>query len=255
MAINMTIIAFIRSAKRRLRCLTGEDILLRPEAEVATEYHGTDYGGWAIVRDSLCQESVIYSFGIGEDASFDLSVAEKYGCQIHGFDPTPRSLAWVASQLDEPKFHMHPWALGDTDGSLRLFLPWNRNHISASISASALTSGECFNAECHRLATVMKQLDHQHVDVLKMDIEGSEYRVIDEMCSSGSILQIDQLLVEFHHWMPNFPVRLTKLAVGKLHQAGFCILWVSPRGHEVLFRRQPASADQSNSWTRPQDRV
>jgi FkbM family methyltransferase len=51
--------------------------------------------------------------------------------------------------------------------------------------------------EVRRLQTIFQSLGHKHVDVLKMDIEGSEYEVIDDLCDLH--LRIDQVLVEFHH--------------------------------------------------------
>ena len=231
----------IRHVRRWLRCLIGKDIWLHPELEVATEFHGTDYGGWAIVHDSLHPASIIYSFGIGEDASFDLGLIARYGCLVQAFDPTPKSLAWVAAHIGDARFRMHPWALGGSDGSLRLFLPKNREHVSASLFASSLMSDDYFDAECYRLTTVMQKLNHQHIDVLKLDIEGAEYEVIADLCSSGRIRQVDQLLVEFHHWMPSIRVNSTKMAVTQLRQAGFRLLWVSRTGHEALFRYLPES--------------
>ena len=35
--------------------------------------------------------------------------------------------------------------------------------------------------------------------ILKMDIEGSEYRVIDKMCIDGTIKSIDRILIEYHN--------------------------------------------------------
>ena len=46
------------------------------------EYHGSAYGGWNVAASQLNKDSIIYSFGVGEDISFDTSLIEKYGCNI-----------------------------------------------------------------------------------------------------------------------------------------------------------------------------
>ena len=51
--------------------------------------------------------------------------------------------------------------------------------------------------EVRILRTIMKDLKHQRIDVLKVDIEGAEYDVFDELFSSG-FLDVDQILVEVH---------------------------------------------------------
>lgn len=42
----------------------------------------------------------------------------------------------------------------------------------------------------------MSDLHHQQIDLLKLDIEGSEYRVLDEILESQ--IPIHQIVVEFH---------------------------------------------------------
>lgn len=50
------------------------------------------------------------------------------------------------------------------------------------------------NLPVKRLATVMKELGHTHLDVLKIDIEGEEYNVLRNIKG----IPIKQILVEMH---------------------------------------------------------
>ncbi len=61
-------------------------------------YLGTDYGGWAIDERLIKNNSIIYSFGVGTDISFDMELITRYGCSIFAFDPTPRCIKWIESQ-------------------------------------------------------------------------------------------------------------------------------------------------------------
>ena len=69
-----------------------------------------------------------------------------------------------------------------------------------------------------------------------MDIEGSEYGVIDEICKKN--ISVKQILIEFHHHFSSIPVRRTKDAISKLNQkTGWKVFNVSENGHEIsLFR-------------------
>ena len=40
----------------------------------------------------LNSKSVVYSIGIGTDASFDLELINTFNCEIYGFDPTQNPL-------------------------------------------------------------------------------------------------------------------------------------------------------------------
>lgn len=93
-------------------------------------------------------------------------------------------------------------------------------------------------APCRSLGSVMRELGHERVDVLKMDIEGAEYGVVRALCEDSGLLgQIGIILVEFHHWMSSFTLEDTRQAIRSLERSGFVIGWVSERGHEVLFVR------------------
>jgi hypothetical protein len=47
-----------------------------------------DYGAWPCCTNLLPPAPVVYSFGIGGDASFDVVMAEKFNARVHCYDPT-----------------------------------------------------------------------------------------------------------------------------------------------------------------------
>jgi FkbM family methyltransferase len=227
----------LRSLKRQLAVLLGRELRLSPRIRLDTEFHGSTYGGWAIKKDSLNDRSCVISAGVGEDASFDLSLIARYRCRILAFDPTPKAIDWVHHNIHDPLFQLEPLALGESDGKLRLYTPKNPAHVSASIKQSDRNQGAYFEATCVRVPTLLEKFGCSHVDVLKMDIEGAEYGVIRDMVRSGACANVDQLLVEFHHHFSGFSVRDTEEAVAALAGAGLHIAWVSASGHEALFAR------------------
>ena len=169
---------------------------------------------------------------MGEDIAFELALIEKFGLTVHGFDPTPRSLAWIQRQRLPERFRFHPIGLHQTDGQLVFYPPRNPAHVSFSISKEG-HSERGVTLEVKRLASIMRELQHQQIDLLKMDIEGSEYGVIDDLTESKH--RIGQLLVEFHDRMPGFTVHQTGEAVEKLRGLGYRLFDVSPAGHELGF--------------------
>jgi len=86
-----------------------------------------------------------------------------------------------------------------------------------------------------RLATIMEKLGHDHIDVLKMDIEGAEYGVIADLLSCE--IRVDQLLVEFHHRWPEVGLDKTRRAIHELNERGYRIFNISPNGEEYSFLR------------------
>jgi hypothetical protein len=88
-------------------------------------------------------------------------------------------------------------------------------------------------APVNRLTALLDRLGHNRIDVLKIDIEGGEYVVIDDLLSGG--IAVKQLLVEFHHHFPGVGIAKTLKAVRDLQKAGYRIFHISERGLEMSF--------------------
>jgi FkbM family methyltransferase len=211
-----------RVDQRRLR--------LDYDAEMGTERLGSGYGGWSIVPGLVRASSVVYCFGVGEDISFDSALIERFGVHVHGFDPTPRAIRWAQSKAPEG-FSMHPVGLADFDGEAAFQPPSRAGDVSHSMVAFG--SGDAPRFTVRRLETIMWDLGHQHVDLLKMDIEGAEYAVIEDL-GRGSV-RPTQLLIEFHHRFPQIGVRRTQEAVADLKSMGYALVAVSESKEELSF--------------------
>ncbi len=211
----------------------GTDIYT--DVQVPLEFHGSAYGGWSIVADSLSADSVVLSFGIGEDITFDEAIIAKYSCTVHAFDPTPKALAYVEPFASD-RLRVYPSGLGAKDETRTFYLPRNPRYVSGSTSRSSHLRDEPVEVSLWSLHTSMRETGVTRFDMLKMDIEGSEYEVLrDDKTMQILEEQQPQLLVEFHHRFASYSKADTQDIVARLRRAGFRIAWVSRRGEEVLF--------------------
>ena len=214
---------------------------MRPQLTLPMEHIGSSYGGWSVAPHKITSDSVVYSFGVGEDISFDLGMISQFGVTVHAFDPTPRSIAWLHAQTTPIGFRFHEYGIANYDGVARFFPPDNRTFVSYSaVHRGSLATG-LVDAPVRRLSSIMQQLGHEHIDVLKMDIEGSEYDVIEDVLRSN--VSVNQLLVEFHHFMPSIPLRRTREALLSLRAAGFELFSVSSSEREYSFIHRSALRD------------
>jgi FkbM family methyltransferase len=220
--------AFPRLAKIA-RHATGR-ILHRPDIIIARETIGSDYGAHTVPAKFLTAQSIVYSFGIGTDASFDSGVISRYGCRVHGFDPTPKCIQWVSQQDFGPDFCFHPIGLGEEDGNIPFQVPEKETHVSFS-RAEDPASGVWLPVR--RLKTIMHDLGHEQLDLLKLDIEGFEYAALREMLASRIFPRV--IAVEFHHRMYDCTDRQTREAVASLKSVGYLLFHVSDTGREYSF--------------------
>jgi len=230
MARRSRIPAVVGEALRRFRGRPRHGV----ELDVASAFLGTEYGGYEILPELIKPDSVVYSVGIGEDVSFDLGLIERFGCTVHGFDPTPRSLSWVASQNLPEQFVIHPYGLAEFDGVARFAPPENPAYVSHSVLAAH--PGERIELPVKRLGTVMRELRHDRLDVLKLDIEGAEYAVLDDLLAGGLLPR--QLLVEFHHGLGGVALSTTEAALDRLKAVGYRVFDARITGREFSLVRE-----------------
>jgi FkbM family methyltransferase len=228
---------------RTFRKLTGR-ILHSADIDVAKETIGSSYGSHTVLRGSLDAQSIVYSFGVGEDVSFDLGLIERFGCAVHAFDPTARSLAWARANVDHLLWKLHPVGIAADDGEAEFTNLANKVPISFFRACDGAWNGwRPVLLTVRSLPTIMRELSHDRIDLLKMDVEGFEYEVLQAMLETS--LRPTQIAVEFHHRMYGYTSAATNEAVMALRQSGYCLFHVSDTGREYSFCTPDAL---SKSW-------
>jgi FkbM family methyltransferase len=223
--------------KRAVRALRGQDLWLGAQIGREKLLLGKEGASWCVCPQELSAASVVYSFGVGEDISFDLALIERFGLQVQAFDPTPRSIEWLQSQTVPPEFVFHAYGVAGFDGSCAFLPPENPVHVSHTI-VPRKSSRRAIEVPVHRLGTIMNMLGHEQIDLLKMDVEGAEYGVLADLLTCS--IPVKQLLVEFHHRWAHIGIEKTKQAIRALNAAGYRIFSVSPSGKEYSFQRTVA---------------
>ena len=215
-----------------LKAIYRGKYIYRKKINITKEWFGNNYGGFYIHPKLVNDESVVYSLGIGEDISFDASLIEKFNCNVYGFDPTPRSVDYV-NKINNKKLIFTPVGIANTSEEKYFYLPKNTDHVSGSLLETRIVSKKKVLLKFKTLHDIMKSFQHTHIDVLKIDIEGYEFRLIDYLIKSK--IKINQLLIEFHpDILPNGK-SLTKDAINKLNSIGLECFAVSNSYSELSF--------------------
>lgn len=174
---------------------------------------GSHYGGHTII-DNLQDDSLVYSCGIGDNASFDLAIIEEYGCNVYAFDPTPESIEWIKSKEWPEQFLFYEFGVAATEGIRKFYLPPIAGHISHSTIARSPNSIEVVMTTIDKFA---RRMGHDSIDLLKLDVEGTEYEIIDNFPKTP----IKQIAVEFHHFFSGLSMDDTVRAIDTLNDMGY----------------------------------
>lgn len=201
------------------------------------EKFGTDYGGWVIPKNLINEYSICYCVGCGEDISFDLSLIDHFECDVYGFDPTPRAIEYVASVVGQnPKYYFYNVGLWDTEDTLKFFVPKNPNHVSHSL-VNLQKTNEHILIKVNRLSSLTQKLGHEKIDLLKIDIEGAEYKVIESIVEDR--LNIKVICVEYDECSnpldSNYKTRV-KTSVKLLLENGYLLVSVQGNGNYTFVK-------------------
>jgi FkbM family methyltransferase len=156
------------------------------------DYFGTDYGGWPVLKNHLNENSICYCAGAGPDIGYDISLFTKFKSKVYVIDPTPG-----CAKPKDPEMYFLPIGISGEEGKFK-FTKQSSGFSWSFVKDSGIKGSGDLNAEfiSKKLSTLMKENNHDKLDLLKMDIEGSEYGVIDDIIENK--LDIDMINVEFH---------------------------------------------------------
>jgi FkbM family methyltransferase len=225
----------LRTARKMARTVMGKDLMPRIDMKCPKGRFGTGDCGWDVALGTISRDSVIYSFGIGHDISFETELIDRFGMTVHAFDPTPRSLNWIRENIPSDNFVLHEYGLAGFDGEVFFEAPENPEHVSYRMDENVLLNENSIILPVRKLGSIIDDLCHKKIDVLKMDIEGAEYKVIDSL--NEARVKPHQLLVEFHHRFPGIGVHMTKNAINTLRKIGYSLFSVSESCEEFCFIR------------------
>lgn len=148
---------------------------------------------YQIYSPQIKMDAIVYSFGIGFDYSFEIELVEKYGAIVYAFDPSPEVVEKMKDDTHE-RLTYYPYGIADKDEIKTFFKPRYTDNYS-EIFSYWTSETEKIEFEVYRLDSLMKKLGHTHLDLLKMDVEGTEFAVLQDIVTQ---LDIDQICIETH---------------------------------------------------------
>ena len=226
----------LRMLNRKLKRAYYASLGFRPDIDVPVETVNPGDQAWYHAADSVHSGDIVYSLGLATNIEFDLNLIAKYGAEVHGFDPTPESVDWIRQQTLPPHFHHHPIAIGGHDGEMIFELPKAGGECARGVGPRSKPNGRTITVPSKKLTSIAEELGHKRIALLKMDVEGSEYAILNDILESD--LQIHQILVEFHHRFGGLNLAMTKAAVRKLRSGGYKLIHLSPWCEEMTFTKE-----------------
>jgi len=194
---------------------------------------------WTFCPEGLNAQSIVYSGGVGNDISFEHALVKQFGCSVVMIDPSPTGLRTMSLPQNKlPQFRFFPVALSDHDGTLSFAPPIHPEEGSWYVRADK--PGE-LSLPCTDLLSIMRQNRHDHIDLLKIDIEGSEYAVLEDILRRH--IPVRQICVEYHHnLVPGVKRNQAIRSIVKLMMHGYKLVDHLAGNHTFVNRRTQVAA-------------
>jgi FkbM family methyltransferase len=189
---------------------------------------------WTIYPDGLGPASHVLCAGAGNDISFEKAMIASYECPIVLLDPSPTGIATVRREnLPAKHLQFFPVGLAGKDGPVTFREPLDPGEGSFAKDGGA--GSPTYTFQCQTLSTLMRQLNWNQIDLLKIDIEGSEYGVIREILEKS--IKVRQICVEFHHGaIFGHDRKETAAIILSLRKAGYDLIHRTSWDHTFLRR-------------------
>ena len=128
-------------------------------------------------------------------------IVERYDPVIYAFEPNPNSFAKIEEMAGaNPKLKPVPYGLGDKDEAVEFTLKglgssmYDERESAADVPRTSV--------EIRAIDSVWNELQLGEVDLVKINIEGAEFPLLDKMIEADLLKQVRCFLIQFHEWHP-----------------------------------------------------
>jgi len=160
------------------------------------------------------QRRVFIDCGANTGAILEQFIAERKGFEFYAFEPQPE-LAQIVKDVVRKhptvKIEFYPKAVWTENTTLNFYLAtkWAENYRGGSTLLKGHTNNQCNIDYQHPISVdaidfskwIISHFNPNDYIVIKMDIEGGEYEVLEKMIATGALTYINELIVEFHYQM------------------------------------------------------
>lgn len=149
---------------------------------------------------NLNENSIVFDVG-GYEGWFTEQINNKYGSKIFCYEPLlDYSLLIKNKFISFNNIFIFPLAISDKNGKDIIY-------FSDNASSTHIKTNKSFEIDCITLDKAMLDNNINHIDLIKINIEGDEYLLLEHMIKNNLIKKCDNIQVQFHKIVDNYEMR------------------------------------------------
>jgi FkbM family methyltransferase len=152
----------------------------------------------------LSPASVVFDLG-GYEGNWAHQIHQRYGCRVCVFEPVREYADLIARRFSgNQKIEVFPYGLA---AATRL----EKIGLCSDSSSVFRASGQTQEIRLVDAAAWFSEQQIKQVALMKINIEGGEYELLERLIQAGIIPQIDNIQVQFHEIAPDSPTRMAAI--------------------------------------------
>ncbi|WP_164921024.1 FkbM family methyltransferase [Thermosynechococcus vestitus] len=151
----------------------------------------------------LTSDSLVIDVGAYR-GDFANAIYEQFGCRVLLFEPVAEFYAYCVERFRAiPRIEVYGYGLGTNDALLPIEVKGDGSSFISFVQPHTPQRQACIK----RADRVFEELALKQIDLMKINIEGGEYDLLELLISSGWIRRIRFLQIQFHNFFPEAPER------------------------------------------------
>ncbi len=154
-----------------------------------------------IQYDELNESSIVFDLG-GFKGAWTSDIYSKYFCKIYVFEPALQFYNYLTDRFkNNSSIKIFNFGLGNKDSKETIYL-------SADSTSTHRVTADAETITIKRFDSFIAENNIESIDLLKINIEGGEYNLLDHLLDTGLITKIKNIQVQFHTFIPNAEKRM-----------------------------------------------
>lgn len=178
----------------------------------------------------LTPDSVVFDVG-GFEGQWASDLFAMYQPTIHIFEPVHTFAQQISDRFaHNDKMHVHTFGLSDSTTDASIAVIDNKSSVF-------LTDEHSESISLVRISDFIQEHNISHIDLLKINIEGGEYPLLEDLIATGLADIVDNIQVQFHSFVPNAEARMKAIqdSLAKTHTCtySFPFVWENWKRNEA----------------------
>ncbi len=152
----------------------------------------------------LTPNSIVFDLG-GFEGGWASQIYDRFGCRLYIFEPVPEFVNRIRHRFgNNPSVKIVEAGLADKTAKISINMDDNASSLFRA-------GGEMLQVKLIKADEYFTKEKITKVDLMKINIEGGEYDLLDHLIGSGLVKKVHNIQVQFHNFVPNAERRMESI--------------------------------------------